>query len=97
MAWILAEEEHMRGSTDPFVARTVLQAGRIVPLYELGEDNEQSIMLVLDKLRRHLHECDDIAQRIGLTMIGRASGRHYLIFSGKHRLKLTSPQPTTLA
>ena len=39
----------------------------------------------------------DIAQRIGLTMIGRASGRHYLIFSGKHRLKLTSPQPTTLA
>ena len=39
----------------------------------------------------------DIAQRIGLTMIGRASGRHYLIFSGKHRLKLTAPQPTTLA
>ena len=39
----------------------------------------------------------DIALRVGLTMIGRASGRHYLIFSGKHRLKLTSPQPTTLA
>ena len=39
----------------------------------------------------------DIAQRIGLTMIGRASGRHYLIFTGRHRLKLTAPQPTSLA
>jgi FdhD protein len=36
----------------------------------------------------------DIAQRVGLTMIGRASGRHYLAFTGKHRLKRTSPQPT---
>jgi FdhD protein len=35
-----------------------------------------------------------IAGSVGLTMIGRASGRHYLIFTGKHRLKLTSPQPT---
>jgi len=39
----------------------------------------------------------DIAQKIGLTMIGRASGRHYLAFTGKHRLKLTSPRPTALA
>src|SRR5258706_7650179 len=39
----------------------------------------------------------DIAQRIGLTMIGRASGRHYLIFTGKHRLKLTAPRPAALA
>ena len=64
MAWILSEEEHKRGSADPFVARTVLQAGRIVPQYELGKDKEQSIMHVFDQVRRHLHECDDIAQRI---------------------------------
>ena len=39
----------------------------------------------------------DIAKRVGLTMIGRASGRHYLAFTGKHRLKYTAPQPTALA
>jgi FdhD protein len=39
----------------------------------------------------------DIAQRVGLTMLGRASGRHYLAFTGKHRLKLTAPKTTALA
>ena len=39
----------------------------------------------------------DIAHQVGLTMIGRASGRHYLTFTGKHRLKLTAPQPTAVA
>jgi len=39
----------------------------------------------------------DIAQRVGLTMIGRASGRHYLAFTGRHRLKRTAPLPTALA
>jgi FdhD protein len=39
----------------------------------------------------------DIARRVGLTMIGRASGRHYLAFTGKHRLKRTAPQPTAIA
>lgn len=39
----------------------------------------------------------DIAARVGLTMIGRASGRHYLAFTGKHRLRHTAPQPTALA
>jgi FdhD protein len=38
-----------------------------------------------------------IAERVGLTMIGRASGRHYLAFTGKHRLKRSAPQPTALA
>jgi FdhD protein len=38
-----------------------------------------------------------IAERVGLTMIGRASGHHYLAFTGKHRLKLTAPQPTMTA
>ena len=39
----------------------------------------------------------DIAGRVGLTMIGRASGRHYLAFTGRHRLKSTAPQPTLTA
>ena len=39
----------------------------------------------------------DIARQVGLTMIGRASGRHYLAFTGKHRLKYTAPQPTAVA
>jgi len=39
----------------------------------------------------------EIAARVGLTMIGRASGRHYLAFTGKHRLALTAPQPTMIA
>ena len=39
----------------------------------------------------------DIATRVGLTMIGRASGRHYLLFTGKHRLQCIVPQPTALA
>jgi len=39
----------------------------------------------------------DIAQRIGITMMGRASGRHYLLLSGGSRLLRTSKQPTALA
>ena len=38
-----------------------------------------------------------IAERFGLTMIGRTSGRHYLAFTGKHRLVRSAPQPTALA
>ncbi len=64
MKWILAEEEHNRGSADPFVARTVMQAGRIVPLYELGKDREQGVIHVFNQLRRHLHQCDDISRRL---------------------------------
>jgi FdhD protein len=39
----------------------------------------------------------EIAQRVGLTMLGRASGKHYLAFSGQERLLRTSPQPAALA
>jgi FdhD protein len=39
----------------------------------------------------------DIAERVGLTMLGRASGRHYLLFTGKHRLEQTAPRPTAIA
>jgi FdhD protein len=39
----------------------------------------------------------DIARKVGITMLGRASGRHYLAFSGRERLLRTSPQPTALA
>ena len=38
-----------------------------------------------------------IAQRVGMTMLGRASGRHYLAFTGRERLVRTTPQPTALA
>jgi FdhD protein len=38
-----------------------------------------------------------IAQKVGITMLGRASGRHYLVFTGKERLVRTLPQPTALA
>jgi len=39
----------------------------------------------------------EVAQRVGLTMLGRASGRHYLAFTGQHRLQKTLPQATALA
>jgi len=35
-----------------------------------------------------------IAKRVGITMLGRASGRHYLVFTGKERLIRSAPQPT---
>ena len=38
-----------------------------------------------------------IAQKVGITMLGRASGRHYLAFTGKERLVRSQPQPTALA
>ena len=38
-----------------------------------------------------------IAKKVGITMLGRASGRHYLAFTGKERLVRTTPQPTALA
>jgi len=38
-----------------------------------------------------------IAKQVGLTMLGRASGRHYLVFTGAERLVKTLPQPTALA
>jgi FdhD protein len=38
-----------------------------------------------------------IAKKVGITMLGRASGRHYLAFTGKERIVKTAPQPTALA
>ena len=38
-----------------------------------------------------------IAKKVGITMLGRASGRHYLVFSGKERIVKTAPQPTAVA
>jgi len=38
-----------------------------------------------------------IAKRVGITMLGRASGRHYLVFSGKERILKTAAQPTAVA
>jgi FdhD protein len=39
----------------------------------------------------------EIAKRVGLTMLGRASGRHYLAFTGRQRLLRTAPRPTAVA
>jgi len=39
----------------------------------------------------------EVAQRVGLTMLGRASGRHYLAFTGQHRLQKTLPQASAFA
>lgn len=38
-----------------------------------------------------------IAQKVGITMLGRASGRHYLAFTGRERLVRSAPQPTAYA
>ena len=38
-----------------------------------------------------------IAKKVGITMLGRASGRHYLAFTGQERLVRTLPRPTALA
>jgi FdhD protein len=43
------------------------------------------------------HMGHEIAQRVGLTMLGRASGKHYLAFTGAERLVRSSPQPAALA
>ena len=39
----------------------------------------------------------EIAQKTGITMLGRASGRHYLAFTGRQRLLRTAPQTTAIA
>jgi FdhD protein len=43
------------------------------------------------------HMGHSIALKTGITMLGRASGKHYLAFTGKERLVRSSPQPTALA
>ena len=39
----------------------------------------------------------EIARKVGLTMLGRASGRHYLAFTGRERLLREAPQRTAYA
>jgi len=39
----------------------------------------------------------EIARRVGLTMLGRASGRHYLLFTGAERIVRSAPQARALA
>jgi FdhD protein len=39
----------------------------------------------------------EIAKKTGVTMLGRASGRHYLAFTGRERLERSSVQPTAYA
>ncbi len=39
----------------------------------------------------------EIAKKVGITMLGRASGKHYLAFTGRERLVVRTPQPTAFA
>ncbi len=39
----------------------------------------------------------DVARKVGMTMLGRASGRHYLVFTGRQRLKSVLQQATAHA
>jgi FdhD protein len=39
----------------------------------------------------------EVAGKVGLTMLGRASGRHYLAFTGRERLRHDAAQPTMVA
>jgi FdhD protein len=39
----------------------------------------------------------EIAKKVGITMLGRASGKHYLAFTGRERLLRTAAQPTAYA
>jgi FdhD protein len=39
----------------------------------------------------------EVARKVGLTMLGRASGRHYLAFTGRERLRHDAAQPTMVA
>jgi len=39
----------------------------------------------------------EVAKKVGLTMLGRASGRHFLAFTGRERLRQTAPRPTAYA
>jgi FdhD protein len=38
-----------------------------------------------------------IAKKVGITMLGRASGKHFLAFTGRERIVRTTAQPTALA
>ena len=38
----------------------------------------------------------EVARKTGITMLGRASGRHYLAFTGRERLVRRAPQPTAV-
>ena len=68
MNWVLIEDEHNRGTADPYVARTILQASELCELFELGTEEKQGIVGVFQKYRRHLHQCDEISQRIIVQM-----------------------------
>ena len=43
------------------------------------------------------HMGHEIAKKVGITMLGRASGKHFLAFTGRERIVRSTPQPTALA
>jgi len=39
----------------------------------------------------------EVARKVGLTMLGRASGRHYLVFTGRQRIVRAAVRPAAIA
>lgn len=74
MNWVLIEDEHNRGTADPYVARTIFQTGDLCELFELGTEEKQRIVGVFNLYRRHLHQCDEISKRI-IAQINKHSER----------------------
>lgn len=64
MNWVLVEEEHHRGTADPYVARTIFQTGDLCELFQLETTEKQGILGVFSRYGRHLHQCDEISKRI---------------------------------
>ncbi|HEW78838.1 MAG TPA: hypothetical protein ENH34_02575 [Phycisphaerales bacterium] len=96
MNWVIAKDEHNRGSTDPIVARTVMQAGEIVPLYEFSRDKEQAIVHVFEKLRRHLHQCDDLSSKIVAEINEKTGVLHKNLVQSKSQKVLYLPAAENL-
>lgn len=64
MRWVFANDEHGKGSSDPIVARTIIQAEKLAALYELKEEDCLRIAGIYNEVRRHLHQCDNISKDI---------------------------------
>ena len=64
MRWVLANDEHGKGSSDLIVARTIIQAGKLASLYELKEEDNLRIAGIYNEVRRHLHQCDNLSKDI---------------------------------
>ena len=82
--------EHLDGSDKVFYTTGRLTSEMVIKCAQM----RIPFLVSRSGLTRMGHE---IATKAGITMLGRASGRHYLAFTGKERLVRTAPQPTAVA